>query len=111
MEVAARSQRATTPHRGASTRRWLGTGRSHEQDSRNAGREATARAAAERDAKLLVVFAADTHDLEQLLAGVREEAGDAEVIGCSTAGEILEDGPSDGAVVVTALGGEGFTVT
>ena len=111
MEVAARRQGATTPPRGALARRWIGTGRSHQQDSRGAGREAAALARAERDAALMVVFAADTHDLEQLLAGVREEAGDAEVIGCSTAGEIREDGPSDGAVVVTALGGEGFAVT
>lgn len=63
------------------------------------------------DAKLLVMFGSDSHALGQLLAGVRERTGRVPLIGCSTAGEIATDGPSASSVVVTALGGPGFSVT
>jgi hypothetical protein len=90
-------------------RRWVGVGSSPAEDSRDAGREAAAAATAV-DPKLLIVFCSDRHDLSELAAGAREAAGDAELIGCTTAGEITGHGPADGGVVVTALGGEGFSV-
>jgi len=46
-----------------------------------------------------------------MLGGVREVAPTTPLIGCTTAGEIATDGPSDASVVVTALGGSGFSVT
>jgi hypothetical protein len=60
------------------------------------------------DAKLIVVFASASHDLEGLLGGIRRHTGTAPLIGCSTAGEIASDGPGDAGVVVAAFGGSGF---
>jgi hypothetical protein len=63
------------------------------------------------DAKLLLVFASDRYDLECLLGGVREAAGeDVPLVGCSTAGEIVASGAHDASVVIIALGGMGFSV-
>jgi hypothetical protein len=56
------------------------------------------------------VFCGESHDLADLVAGIREVAGDTPLIGCSTAGEISTAGPGDAGVVVTALGGPGFEV-
>lgn len=94
----------------ADGRRWVGVGSSDEVDPRVAG-EAAARAAVEgRDAKLLVVFASDGPDLQTTVDAIRAVAPGADLIGCSTAGEIHAAGAGDGAVVVTALGGEGFQI-
>jgi hypothetical protein len=62
------------------------------------------------DAKLLIVFCSQSHDLAVLLRQIRAQAGDVPLIGCTTAGEIATGGPSDASVVVTALGGDGFEV-
>jgi hypothetical protein len=93
----------------ANAPRWVGVGRSASPGSHLAGAEAAAAAVDGRpDARLLVVFASSGHDLEALLAGI--DPGDVPLVGCSTAGEIATDGPTDGGVVVMALGGEGFSV-
>jgi hypothetical protein len=91
--------------------RWVGIGNSNEGDARKAGFEAASEALEGRDAKLLIVFCSDSYDLEQLLDGVGEVAGGAPLVGCSTAGEIASSGPYEASIVVTALGGEGFSVT
>lgn len=91
--------------------RWIGVGASDATESRQAGVEAATAALRGSDPKLLVVFASPAHDLGAMLAGVRELAPATPLIGCSTAGEIATDGPSDASVVVTALGGSGFSVT
>ena len=91
--------------------RWVGVGTSTEGDSTRAGADAAKAALRGDDPKLLVVFASDSHDLKALLAGVNETSGGVPLIGCSTAGEIWTDGPEDASVVITALGGEGFTVS
>jgi len=88
----------------------MSTGHSAAGDPGLAGAEAARGALAGEEAKLLVVFASESHDLGQLLAGVHEVAGDVPVIGCSTAGEIGTAGPSTGSVVAIALGGPGFSV-
>lgn len=62
------------------------------------------------DAKLLIVFCSQSHDLSALLAEIRQRAPDVPLIGCTTAGEIAASGPSEASVVVTALGGDGFAV-
>lgn len=62
------------------------------------------------DVRLVVVFVSDAYALPDLLAGVREVAPGAPVVGCSTAGEIASSGASDSGVVVMALGGPGFRV-
>lgn len=90
--------------------RWVGVGSSMDTASRSAGVEAASQALAGRTAALLIVFCSDSHDLDQLLAGINEVSGGAPLIGCSTAGEIASTGPADLGVVITALGGEGFSV-
>jgi hypothetical protein len=89
--------------------RWLGVGSSSLEDARSAGEHAAAEALVDRSAALLVVFAAETYDLAQLLIGVNSRSDGAPLIGCSTAGEIAASGPCDASVVVVALGGEGFS--
>jgi hypothetical protein len=89
--------------------RWVGVGHSTDPDALAAGRTAAREALNGDDAKLLVVFCSDSYDLEQLLAGITELAGDTPLIGCSTAGEIAPGGPATSSVVVTAFGGPGFS--
>src|SRR5580704_9729948 len=91
--------------------RWIGVGASGATESRQAGVEAATAALRSADPKLLVVFASPAHDLEAMLGGIREVAPATPLIGCSTAGEIATDGPIDASVVVTALGGSGFSVS
>jgi hypothetical protein len=86
-------------------------GRSDVADARSAGEQAASAALSGADPKLLIVFCSDSYDLEQLLAGIRDTAGDVPLIGCSTAGEIATGGPGDAGVVVTAIGGPGFSAT
>ncbi|MGD1052707.1 MAG: FIST N-terminal domain-containing protein [Candidatus Dormibacteria bacterium] len=90
--------------------RWVAVGRSRDQQSRAAGREAARQALVHTDAALMLVFCSPAHDLAELLAGVRDESGELPLIGSTTAGEIALEGPSDGGVVVMALGGPGFAV-
>ena len=91
--------------------RWFAVGESAAGDSRTAGAEAAADALVDGDARLLVVFASDFYDHAELLRGIREQASDVPLVGCSTAGEIATSGPGDARVVVSAIGGEGFSVT
>jgi hypothetical protein len=91
--------------------RWCGVGRSVDADPATAGKEAAGAALCGGDAKLLVVFASDAYDLAALLAAIRGCAASTPLIGCSTAGEIAANGPSDSGVVVIAFGGPGFVVS
>jgi hypothetical protein len=98
-------------HVPAQVDRWLAVGRSASSDSHTAGHEAASAAMTGGvDAKLVVVFCSDEYDLPALLKGIREVTGEVPLIGCSTAGEIATDGPGDASVVVTAFGGDGFSV-
>ncbi len=91
--------------------RWMAVGRSESPDAYQAGSQAVAAALAGGEtARLLIVFAADRYEPAALLAGIRAASGDTPLIGCSTAGEIASSGPGDAGVVVTALGGAGFSV-
>ena len=92
------------------TERWVSVGQSTDSDSYTAGAEAATLAVGGRSAALLIVFCSDSHDLEQLLAGINHVSDGAPLIGCSTAGEIATAGPADLSVVITALGGEGFSI-
>lgn len=89
--------------------RWVGVGTSRDPDAARAGAEAARAAIAGRDPRVLLAFASDDLDLEAFAAALVEVAGDAPVVGCSTAGEIGPGGVSDGAAVVVALGGPGFS--
>jgi len=100
------SDAGSTPR--SATTRWFGVGRSALPESERAGAAAAEQAVCGADGKLIVVFASPSHDLAALLTGVRSRTAGIPLIGCSTAGEIATDGPSDGGVVVVALGGPGF---
>jgi hypothetical protein len=89
----------------------MGVGQSTDPDSRAAAVTATRAAMVGPDAKLLLVFAAVSHDPTAVQEGVREVAGSVPIIGCTTHGEIGPGGPQDGSVSVTAIGGAGFSVS
>jgi hypothetical protein len=91
--------------------RWLGVGRSEHLDARSAGLQAAGAALRGENPKLVIVFCSDAYDVGELLAGVRERTADVPLIGCSTAGELAAGGPCERSVVVTMLGGAGFTVS
>src|SRR5687767_4958052 len=91
--------------------RWVGVGHGSGPDAARAGASATRVAVNDRDARLLIVFCADTYDLPTLLRAVRDVAPGVPVVGCSTAGELSASGAGDATVVVTALGGPGFSVS
>lgn len=116
-------EQVTTPGR-----RWMAVGRSALPDSRAAAVQATtaalrnralpadgtaAAAAARNDdaAKLLVVFCSNRHDMPRVVATINEVSGGIPLIGCSSEGEITDDGPGEGGLVVTALGGSGISVS
>jgi len=90
--------------------RWFEVGQSSDPAARTAGEHAARTALAGRTAKLLVVFCSDAYDLPELLATIDEESGGIPLVGCSTAGEIASNGPTNASVVVAALGGDGFEV-
>ena len=92
----------------AGTERWMRIGRSRETDAVRAGAEAADMALGADEAKLLVVFCSDAYDLQALLDSINGRSGGMPLIGCSTAGEIATDGPSDASVVVVAFGGDDF---
>jgi len=89
--------------------RWMAVGSAHGLEAR-AGARAVDDALVRDDAKLLIVFCSQSHDLPALSAEIRRQAPDVPLIGCTTAGEIAASGPSEASVVVTALGGDGFAV-
>ena len=89
--------------------RWVGVGQASGSEP-EPGKLAAERALLQPDAKLLIVFCSESHDLPAILQQIGERSGNVPLIGCSTAGEIATDGPAEASVVVTALGGEGFSV-
>ncbi|SNT49186.1 Uncharacterized conserved protein, contains FIST_N domain [Asanoa hainanensis] len=91
-------------------RRWLGVGRSALADSTEAAATAVRAARTGPDPKLLIVFAAITHDIDAVLAGIARAAPGVPAIGCTTHGEICVDGPADGTVTVAAIGGTGVEI-
>jgi hypothetical protein len=87
----------------------MAVGSAHGLEPR-AGARAVDDALIHDDPKLLIVFCSPGHDLHALSAELRRQAPGVPLIGCTTAGEIAASGPSESSVVVTALGGDGFSV-
>ncbi|MDO8730032.1 MAG: FIST N-terminal domain-containing protein [Candidatus Omnitrophota bacterium] len=85
---------------------WVGVGHSRQPDSYRAGQEA-ARKALEKmghsRADLMLVFASIRFDQESLLRGIASVAPSTWMCGCSTAGEILSEGPSRRSVAIMAI--------
>jgi hypothetical protein len=95
---------------GISPRNWVGVGRSGASNAAEAGAEAAEAALVGPSPKLMIVFSSHSYDLQSLLDAVNERSHDVPLIGCSTAGEIAASGVEDSSVVITAIGGEGFSV-
>lgn len=91
--------------------RWIGVGASTDPDSRLAGVTAATTALRGEDPRLVVVFASPAHDLVAMLEGIRSVGPSIPLVGCTTAGEIATDETSNSSVVVTAIGGSGFSVS
>lgn len=85
---------------------WVGVASSRQPDSYLAGQEA-ARKALEKTGQqppdLVLVFASVRFDQEALLRGVISVTRNAPLVGCSTAGEILAEGPERRSVVLLAM--------
>jgi hypothetical protein len=94
----------------ASRSRWMAVGMSTADESHEAGVAAAQEALQGRSAALLVLLCTPHHDPAAVLAGVHSVSGGAPLIGCSSSEVIGPSGPSGHGVVVTALGGDGFSV-
>ncbi|MET0236390.1 MAG: FIST N-terminal domain-containing protein [Kibdelosporangium sp.] len=91
--------------------RWMGVGRCADTESRSAATTAATAALVGADPKLIIVFFAITHDAAEVMTAIRAVAPGVPLIGCSTHGEIAPGGPTDGTVLVTAIGGRGIEVS
>jgi len=91
-------------------RRWFGTGRSVDRDANAAGAQAASAALAGRTASLVVVFCPATIDMAAMLDGVRAVVCDVPLIGGTGLAQYAAEGSVEPAVIVSALGGEGFEV-
>src|ERR1700737_1481216 len=89
--------------------RWVGVGRAAGDDAQP-GTHAAELALQHPDAKLMIVFCSVSLDLEATVRQIRARAPGVPLIGCTTAGEIATNGPGDAGIVVTAIGGDGFSV-
>jgi hypothetical protein len=107
------------PKDAVSANRWIGVGRASAKDQpgleqpgeSGMGTRALRQALAGRTPALVVVFASSELDLAALLTDLRNDVeADVPVVGCTTAGEISTEGPSDRGVVVAAFGGSDFSV-
>jgi hypothetical protein len=87
--------------------RWFGVGQA---DGSKAGARAADRALLHPGAKLMIVFCSDGCDLPEVLRQVDDRSGGVPLIGCATSGVIGPERTGAGSVVVTALGGDGFSI-
>jgi hypothetical protein len=93
-----------------SASRWIGVGRASTAQP-SMGSHALSLALAGRTPALVIAFASSELDLPLVVEDLRRCVdGEIPVVGCTTAGEISSQGPTDGAVVVVAFGGPDFSV-
>jgi hypothetical protein len=97
--------------RDQDSNRWVGVGTSSSQDPEQAVAAALAPILALGQPRLAVLFCSPAQDLSRISALVNQAIGDSEVIGCSSAGELIRDHALSGGLVIWALGGDGFSVT
>jgi hypothetical protein len=93
---------------------WVGIGESHTSDSFRAGEEAAAKALAamgQPDPDVVLAFSSTRFDQEVLLKGITSVTHQAPMAGCSTAGEILGEGPSRRSVAVAAIRSDSLKVS
>ena len=93
---------------------YAGVGLSKEQDAYQAGYEACKKAVEQSGKKkpdLTVVFASVSFDQKELIRGVREASSGAALVGCTDAGEIVNEGPNKNSVGVMAIASDQITFT
>jgi hypothetical protein len=91
-----------------SGRRWLGSGRSTDIDSRRAGRKAASQAKTGSDPALAIVFSTGHAAPAGVLAGIAEVLPGVPLIGASAQAVIATNGLDGPCVAITVLGGPGF---
>lgn len=91
--------------------RWIEVGSSTNPEAELAVREAMAPIVDRADPKLTIIFCSPAYNLAKISRLVQATVGSGEVIGCSTAGELLRNNPMTGGLLIWALGGDGFAVT
>lgn len=83
-----------------------GVGLSRNKNSSQAGFEAAKFAlkqCGEEKPDFIVVFASSSFDQKELVSGIREATGNAPMVGCTSAGEITNEGPTTKSVVAMAI--------
>lgn len=93
---------------------YSGVGVSKDPDSKKAGYEACKVAmqnSGQEKPSFLFVFASPSLNQAEMLKGVNEASGNVPLIGCSTAGEITNNGPSQKSAVVMAITTDQITFT
>lgn len=96
---------------GESPSRWVRVGTSGNQDPQRAVAEALAPILELGEPRLAILFCSPAQDLGQISRLVKQAIGASEVIGCSSAGELVRDHALSGGLLIWALGGDGFNVT
>ena len=90
-----------------------GVGHSTHEDPLTAGKEAAERAMIQLKPsrpKLAVVFASSWLDAPSLMQGIRSVLSDVPLIGGSTAGEIVAEGPQSRSCAVLLLASESLSI-
>lgn len=93
---------------------FVGVGLSKNKDSYQAGYESCKIAQEKlggRKPDLVIAFASVVFDQKELVRGIREASDKAPLIGCSDAGEITNEGPSEKSVGVMAIQSDRITFT
>ncbi|MEB3333273.1 MAG: FIST N-terminal domain-containing protein [Synechococcaceae cyanobacterium] len=93
------------------SQRWIRVGTSAAQEAERAVQEALAPILELGEPKLAIIFCSPAHDLAVISRLVKAAVGDSEVIGCSSAGELIRDHALSGGLLIWAMGGPGFAVT
>ena len=102
---------ATAAEADSGQDRWIRVGTSAAVDPGQAVQEALGPILELGQPKLAIVFCSPAHDLAVISRLVKQAVGDNELIGCSSAGELIRDHALSGGLLIWALGGDGFSVT
>jgi len=93
------------------TDRWIKVGSSTNPEAELAVQESLDPILERGQPKLAIIFCSPAFNLAEVSKRVKAAVGDGEVIGCSTAGELVRNLPMNGGLLIWALGGDGFAVT
>ena len=108
---AGSGETSTAAAAGAASDRWIRVGTSAAPQADRAVQEALAPILESGHPRLAVIFCSPAHDLAVISRLVKQAVGESEVIGCSSAGELVRDHALSGGLLIWAIGGAGFSVT